>query len=332
MGSRKNTSPKKPSPSTSPTRFSRRRRVATEPHAMSLRQRIRPISPIPHDQNTSSGTTNTIHSKTPAPMIYQDASLAGASFMSGPLTPQPPTPTPMIDQDQITIFQLEVQRVEARSRATTPVFFQDVDVTGGTAMAPEPPIPMSDQDAVTGLQLEVERFEARSDAVSTPLTPEPPVPMTDQDAVIGFQLEVERFKARSDAVIAEQERALELIKEKEAVLQEQYKSVQKKHEEDLAARKKIHECPLCSDLAWDSHVLACGHSFCVRCLNRHRSEHVRMRQEYPQTSDVLIRCPTCGSSILTKPMRSVVLQNGVNNLAAELLVMIPPTEPLQWSY
>ncbi|KAJ3725341.1 hypothetical protein C8R42DRAFT_718831 [Lentinula raphanica] len=306
MGSRKKASPKKPSPSTSPTRVARRRRVATEPHAMTLRQRNRAISPIPHDQtvaplSTSSGTTNTIRSMSLTPMIYQDAGVAGASFMSGPLTPQPPTPTPMLDQDQITIFQLEVQRVEARSRAPTPIIFQDVDVTEATFM-------------------------------STPLTPDAPIPTPDEDAVTRFQLEVEQFKARSDAVIAEQERALDLIKDKEAALQEKCTSVQKKSEEDLAARKKIYECPLCSNLAWDSHVLPCGHSFCVRCLNRHKSEHERRRQEYPQTSDVLICCPTCGSSILTKPMRSVALQNGVKSVASDSLMMVPPTEPLQWSY
>ncbi|KAJ3758369.1 hypothetical protein EV360DRAFT_70363 [Lentinula raphanica] len=203
---------------------------------MTLRQRNRPTSTVPLSQTvaplgtlSTSGTTNlsptspltpltprpltpellTTRSMASAPMIFRDAGAAKASFMYGPLTPQPPTPTPMIDQDQIAIFQLEVQRVEDRSRAPTPIIY----------------------------------------------THEPLIPVIDQGVLTAFELEVERFEARSDAVIAEQERALNLVKDKEAVVQENYNSVQERHVKDLEARRKIYECPLCSDLAWDSHVI-----------------------------------------------------------------------------
>ncbi|KAJ3833099.1 hypothetical protein F5878DRAFT_646223 [Lentinula raphanica] len=242
MGSRKNASPKKPSPSTSPTRrVARRRRVATGPHPMTLRQRnlhhqtvaplsslsattnLSPTSPLtPPNEDAAVADASFMsgpltpepltptplidpRSKAIAPIIYQDADVAEASFMFGPLTPEPPTPTPMIDQDQISFFQLGVQNFEAR-RTPTPMTFQDADQTGAPFM-------------------------------SGALTPEPPVAMADEDGVTAFQLEVERFEARSDAVIAEQERALDSLKDKQAVIQEKYnlQSVQKKLDEDLAA-------------------------------------------------------------------------------------------------
>ncbi|KAJ3754665.1 hypothetical protein EV360DRAFT_86637 [Lentinula raphanica] len=135
--------------------------------------------------------------------------------------------------------------------------FAEADSAGGSSLTPDPvpgltsprrtPTPIIHQNA-TG-----------ASRVMSP-SPEPltsmggsPTPMIHQDATTTFQLEVHRFETRSDTVIAEQLKALELLKEKEAVLQKKCSSIQQMFEQDVAARKRIHECPLCSDLAWGSH-------------------------------------------------------------------------------
>ncbi|KAJ3834255.1 hypothetical protein F5878DRAFT_664937 [Lentinula raphanica] len=164
------------------------------------------------------------------------------------------------------------------------------------------------------------------------LTPTSSVPssITPDDVATRFQLEIDQYKALADAVIAEQAEALRLLKDQEALLQKKYQSTMKKFEEDLADRKRDYQCPLCLDLAWDSHVLGCGHSFCSKCLNEHKAKHEQKRRDNPQTAEILIRCPTCHSYILSKPLRSATIQAGVKRVAAELFMQVPPTQSLQW--
>ncbi|KAJ3754967.1 hypothetical protein EV360DRAFT_86350 [Lentinula raphanica] len=141
------------------------------------------------------------------------------------------------------------------------------------------------------------------------LTPTSSVPssITPDDVATRFQLEIDQYKALADAVIAEQAEALRLLKDQEALLQKKYQSTMKKFEEDLADRKRDYQCPLCLDLAWDSHVLGCGHSFCSKCLNEHKAKHEQ-----------------------NKPLRSATIQAGVKRVAAELFMQVPPTQSLQW--
>ncbi|KAJ3714491.1 hypothetical protein C8R42DRAFT_646417 [Lentinula raphanica] len=157
-----------------------------------------------------------------------------------------------------------------------------------------------------------------------------PVIQQGHGVINTFRLEVEQYETQWNTVIAEQLKVLNLLKEKEALVQKQYDSSEKETGDYLAVRKGNYQCPLCSDLAWGNHVLGCGHSFCVRCLNRSKAEHVRMRQEKPDTTEVLFRCPTCHSSVCAKPVHSVTIEAGVKAVAAESAVAAPPAEPLRW--
>ncbi|KAJ3769714.1 hypothetical protein FB446DRAFT_791134 [Lentinula raphanica] len=155
-------------------------------------------------------------------------------------------------------------------------------------------------------------------------------PVIRQGVAHVFRLEVDKYETQWDTVLAEQAKTLNLLKEKEALAQKQYASSEKETGDYLAVRKRNYQCPICSDLAWDNHVLGCGHSFCVRCLNRSKADHQRMRQEKPEATEVLFRCPTCHSSICAKPVHSVTIEAGVKAVAAESAVAVPPTEPLRW--
>ncbi|KAJ3769893.1 WD40-repeat-containing domain protein [Lentinula raphanica] len=155
-------------------------------------------------------------------------------------------------------------------------------------------------------------------------------PVIRQDVVNAFRLEVDQYEARSNTAISEQVKVLNLLKVKEALVQKQLDSTEKETGDYLEVRKRNYQCPLCSDLAWGNHVLGCGHSFCVRCLNRCKAEHVRMRQQEPDTTEVLFRCPTCHSSVCAKPVHSVTIEAGVKAVAAESAVAVPPAEPLRW--
>ncbi|KAJ3782496.1 hypothetical protein GGU10DRAFT_335490 [Lentinula aff. detonsa] len=208
-----------------------------------------------------------------------------------------------------------------------------------------------DQPAFTGLEPLVQRSHTQNGAstlgsfigASTvpfrSFTPDPltgmnrsraSTPVIQQGVAHIFRLEVDQYETQWNTVIAEQVTTLNLLKEKEALGQKQYASSEKETEDYLAVRKRNYQCPICLDLAWNNHVLGCGHSFCVRCLNRYKAEHQQMRQEKPEATEVLFHCPTCHSSICAKPVHSVTIEAGVKAVAAESSVAVPPTEPLQW--
>ncbi|KAJ3720327.1 hypothetical protein C8R42DRAFT_722052 [Lentinula raphanica] len=155
-------------------------------------------------------------------------------------------------------------------------------------------------------------------------------PVFQEGVVNTFRLAVDQYETQWNTVIADQVKVLNRLKEKEVLVQKQYDSSEKETGDYLAVRKRNYECPLCSDLAWGNHVLGCGHSFCVRCLNRAKAEHERMRQQKPETTEVLFHCPTCHSSVCAKPVHSVTIEAGVRAVAAESGVAVPPAEPLRW--
>ncbi|KAJ3709908.1 hypothetical protein C8R42DRAFT_649093 [Lentinula raphanica] len=209
------------------------------------------------------------------------------------------------------------------TRESTPVFLPPTNDTETIALSPGP-------------------LDGGSLILARPPTPDPlssnstgrsraSTPILQEDVAFMFQRKVHHFETDSAAVIAEQLTLLDSLKDREALLERQCEALNKEIVEDLAAREREYQCPLCLSLAWDSYVLRCGHSFCSKCLNQRKAEHERKRQDDPQTAEALVPCPICRSSIIGKPLRSVTIQAGVKSVAAELLITVPPSQSLQWA-
>ncbi|KAJ3913939.1 hypothetical protein F5877DRAFT_83307 [Lentinula edodes] len=89
-----------------------------------------------------------------------------------------------------------------------------------------------------------------------------------------------------------------------------------------SAREIEHRCPICIDLAWNPHVLSCGHMFCVRCISGLKQASIRSLE--------LCRWPICRAGITQKPTPSVTLCQGVQDIADARGVVRPPLYRLRW--
>ncbi|KAJ3769892.1 hypothetical protein FB446DRAFT_790972 [Lentinula raphanica] len=84
-----------------------------------------------------------------------------------------------------------------------------------------------------------------------------------------------------------------------------------------------HICWSCKELAWNPHVLRCGHVVCAQCITNAR----RLEIETGKTC----QCPTCRFPVRYKPIPSVAIQTSIERIAFELNV-IPPAHRhlLEW--
>ncbi|KAJ3846957.1 hypothetical protein EV368DRAFT_69494 [Lentinula lateritia] len=121
-------------------------------------------------------------------------------------------------------------------------------------------------------------------------------------------------------ILMQQARTLNLLNEKVASLEEARQLLEDELKEETLLQEAEYQCPLCLDLAWYPYVTACGHCFCSRCLSEYKANHDRKRLEDPIGADVIIRCPACRASILRKPLHSVVIQQGIEQLAVDLQI------------
>ncbi|KAJ3982324.1 hypothetical protein F5890DRAFT_1556011 [Lentinula detonsa] len=98
------------------------------------------------------------------------------------------------------------------------------------------------------------------------------------------------------------------------------------YKEILDAKQVIermdHSCWSCKELAWNPHVLRCGHVVCARCITDAR----RLEIETGKTC----QCPTCRFPVWHKPIPSVVIQATIERLASKLDVPPPAQHILEW--
>ncbi|KAJ3925496.1 MAG: hypothetical protein NXY57DRAFT_1031874 [Lentinula lateritia] len=52
---------------------------------------------------------------------------------------------------------------------------------------------------------------------------------------------------------------------------------------------KLDRCPNCVDLAWNPHVLSCGHMLCAQCISRRKLNSLQQTRA--------CKCPVCQTSI-----------------------------------
>ncbi|KAJ3835970.1 hypothetical protein F5878DRAFT_643922 [Lentinula raphanica] len=316
MGTRKTASPSK-----SP-KVTRRRRASHVAHSMVLRKRDRDLNPQAV-ATSSVGSLAQTQSSALGPS-------AGASLMPArSLTPEPLTSASRIRPRAYSPF-IDMFDEHRDTQPSTSASLNEVNATLARALTSGPS---------TLAQETVLTSAPSAEMILVPAGPSTPDPITSASRSRAstrmpiqhtFEYDVHQYEAQCNAIIAEQADILNLLKDKETLLQEQSDSSFKELEEDLAARRRDYECPLCLDLAWESHVLGCGHSFCVKCLNQRKYEHEQQRREKPEITEIIFRCPVCRSSVYAKPFRSITIQAGVQNVAFESLVAAPPSQPLQW--
>ncbi|KAJ3848116.1 hypothetical protein EV368DRAFT_68543 [Lentinula lateritia] len=133
-------------------------------------------------------------------------------------------------------------------------------------------------------------------------------------------------------ILRQQAGMLDLLNEKVASLEETIQSLENESKEETLLQEAEYQCPLCLDLAWYPYITACGHCFCSRCLSRYKAKHDRKCLEDPSSTDVIIRCPACRSPIYRKPLRSLVIQQGIEHVAVDLQVEAPVPHLLEWHY
>ncbi|KAJ3738417.1 hypothetical protein DFH05DRAFT_1464632 [Lentinula detonsa] len=83
-----------------------------------------------------------------------------------------------------------------------------------------------------------------------------------------------------------------------------------------------HSCWSCNKLAWNPHVLRCGHVICAQCITNAR----RLEIETGKTC----QCPTCRLPVRHKPIPSIVIQATIERLAFKLDVPPPTQHILEW--
>ncbi|KAJ4474115.1 hypothetical protein C8J55DRAFT_518956 [Lentinula edodes] len=115
-----------------------------------------------------------------------------------------------------------------------------------------------------------------------------------------------------------QREMLHILEQKVIFLKAENLSLERKLEEDTAARVIDYQCSICLEMAWSPYVTMCGHCFCSRCLSQYKAEHMRKRLDDPDGTEVIIRCPTCRRYIFRKPQRSLAIEDGVAQMAIKL--------------
>ncbi|KAH7873683.1 uncharacterized protein C8R40DRAFT_1172479 [Lentinula edodes] len=181
-------------------------------------------------------------------------------------------------------------------------------------------------------------FDATS--LMSDLTTSQPAPVSDPIGAslladrpdVVFAQEAYDYMRRSTEILQMQTKTLVIFQQKLNSINEDKESLEHDTEQLMAKRATEYQCPLCSDLAWNPHVLPCGHSFCSQCLSQHKANHAQKRSANPNGTGAVIRCPTCDALILRKPQFSHTIQQGVEDVAKYFHRAPPTLRQLEWSY
>ncbi|KAH7875046.1 hypothetical protein F5879DRAFT_920509 [Lentinula edodes] len=174
----------------------------------------------------------------------------------------------------------------------------------------------------------IDSASASNTFVATPV----PLDVTpDDESDDKFHGEVRTYLDYTSEILSAQAEEVKLLRREVASVREENAGLKMQYEADVTARKKEYQCPICYELAWDSYVLSCGHSFCARCLSQLRITDFRTKARNPETHLVTC-CPLCRSEVHLRPLFSYTIQQGVQFVAEEAGIVAPPSFKLRWPW
>ncbi|KAH7873981.1 uncharacterized protein C8R40DRAFT_1171910 [Lentinula edodes] len=157
-----------------------------------------------------------------------------------------------------------------------------------------------------------------SELPSKPVVPVELLATTDGNIIRNMEM----FCTRSQRLYNEQEGSLKYTKKCINLAEQQCADLKKiKHMRNII-QKLDYCCPVCRDLAWNSHVLACGHTVCSRCISNGRQQFV--------VSGKVSYCPVCRFPVCRKPIPSTAIQSVVERIGKETGIEAPPQHYLTW--
>ncbi|KAJ4474104.1 hypothetical protein C8J55DRAFT_518930 [Lentinula edodes] len=130
------------------------------------------------------------------------------------------------------------------------------------------------------------------------------------------------FGSSQKRLYDEQKNTIEFLNQQADLLSQDYSANKEIIHLTYIIRKLNHSCPFCKELAWNPHILTCGHTVCSRCMTNERRKGIK--------SGKSCRCPACGFPVFRKPIPSVTIQNVVERIATKLQIAQPPHHELVW--
>ncbi|KAJ3717018.1 hypothetical protein C8R42DRAFT_644932 [Lentinula raphanica] len=231
------------------------------------------------------------------------------------------TPTPAITataagESNLPVFNSSVDLfsydlpLEARMLSNFAPLGAVVAPGGSSLSEPDPSIDVPDPTSHTDTNA------YRHDFPSKPLIPVE-LPATDP-----YIKRLEMFSASSAHLFDKQEASIKSTNEYIELLTQLSIDYKEILDSKQAIERIDHSCWSCKELAWNPHVLRCGHVVCARCITDAR----RLEIETGKTC----QCPTCRVPVRHKPIPSVAIQTTIERIAFELDVTPPAHQTLEW--
>ncbi|KAJ3804276.1 hypothetical protein F5876DRAFT_70772, partial [Lentinula aff. lateritia] len=132
-------------------------------------------------------------------------------------------------------------------------------------------------------------------------TPVPLYVRPDDNSDDNFHGEVQAYLDYTSEILNAQAEEVRLLRREVASVCKEKADLKMQHEADATARKKEYQCPVYYELAWDSYILPCGHSFCAHNPETH----------------LVTCCPLCHAEVHLRPLFPCTIQQGVQFIAEE---------------
>ncbi|KAJ3831620.1 hypothetical protein F5878DRAFT_647479, partial [Lentinula raphanica] len=212
-------------------------------------------------------------------------------------------PEPLVPHASISIPAVSIPTVNA----STPT--ADVSIPKLNASIPKPDVSIPKPDVTTPFP---DDTISKPDASVLTLPPKPLVPQ--EIPTSDFLIEImERKSFTSKRLFDEQQANIKFIEEYVEILAQQCED----NEEILRLKqfmdKLEHTCLSCHDLAWNPHILACGHTVCLQCISNARRQYIRTGN--------FCSCPTCGFPVCRQPIPSLTVSAAVESLFSSSQVL-----------